>query len=85
VNLIPFPRLHFFMLGFSPLMSHGSLFSISLPRLDPTATSFLMRLVACVYSNWRLVFQGAEQYFCTHFYEVIDCLFFTFAPSARMY
>ena len=23
VNLIPFPRLHFFMLGFSPLMSHG--------------------------------------------------------------
>ena len=59
MNLIPFPRLHFFMLGFSPLMSHGSLFSISLPRLDPTATSFLMRLVACVYSNWRLVISGS--------------------------
>ena len=24
VNLIPFPRLHFFMVGFSPLTSRGS-------------------------------------------------------------
>ncbi|KAJ6393686.1 hypothetical protein OIU77_023008 [Salix suchowensis] len=24
VNLIPFPRLHFFMVGFAPLTSHGS-------------------------------------------------------------
>ena len=24
VNLIPFPRLHFFMIGFSPLTSRGS-------------------------------------------------------------
>ena len=25
VNLIPFPRLHFFMIGFSPLTSRGSI------------------------------------------------------------
>jgi len=24
VNLIPFPRLHFFMIGFAPLTSRGS-------------------------------------------------------------
>ena len=54
MNLIPFPRLHFFMLGFSPLTSHGSLFPMGSLRLDPTATLFLMRLVACyiIIGDW---------------------------------
>jgi tubulin beta len=35
VNLIPFPRLHFFMVGFSPLTSRGSqqYRSLSVPEL----------------------------------------------------
>ncbi|KAG8493693.1 hypothetical protein CXB51_011738 [Gossypium anomalum] len=35
VNLIPFPRLHFFMVGFAPLTSRGSqqYFSLTVPEL----------------------------------------------------
>ncbi|KAF1882957.1 hypothetical protein Lal_00003139 [Lupinus albus] len=35
VNLIPFPRLHFFMVGFAPLTSHGSqqYVSLTVPEL----------------------------------------------------
>ncbi|KAJ6977038.1 hypothetical protein NC653_029043 [Populus alba x Populus x berolinensis] len=35
VNLIPFPRLHFFMVGFAPLTSRGSqqYLSITVPKL----------------------------------------------------
>ena len=43
VNLIPFPRLHFFMVGFTPLTSRGSqqYRALSVPELTQQASSVL--------------------------------------------
>lgn len=47
VNLIPFPRLHFFMLGFAPLTSRGSTAYRSLSVAELTAQVFDAKNMMC--------------------------------------
>ena len=49
VNLIPFPRLHFFMVGFTPLTSRGSqqYRALSVPELTQQVSVMETRLYAC--------------------------------------
>ncbi len=51
VNLIPFPRLHFFMVGFTPLTSRGSqqYRALSVPELTQQVTSPLSS-AECAYA-----------------------------------
>jgi tubulin beta len=47
VNLIPFPRLHFFMIGFAPLTSRGSQMYRSLSVSELTQQMFSPRNMMC--------------------------------------
>jgi len=47
VNLIPFPRLHFFMLGFAPLTSRGSTAYRALSVAELTAQVFEAKNMMC--------------------------------------
>ncbi|KAI7739138.1 hypothetical protein M8C21_032720 [Ambrosia artemisiifolia] len=47
VNLIPFPRLHFFMVGFAPLTSHGSHHYTSLTVPELTQQMWVAKNMMC--------------------------------------
>lgn len=65
VNLVPFPRLHFFMIGFAPLTSRGSQLyrAVTVPEL--TQQAFSPRNMMCAsdprhgrYLTASLIFRG---------------------------
>jgi len=65
VNLIPFPRLHFFMIGFSPLTSRGSQQYRALTVPELTQQAFDAKNMMCAadprhgrYLTSSLVFRG---------------------------
>ncbi|KAK8737499.1 hypothetical protein OTU49_004526, partial [Cherax quadricarinatus] len=55
VNMVPFPRLHFFMTGFSPLTARGNqkFQALSVPELATQMFDSKNMMVACNPSNGR--------------------------------
>ncbi|KAI9041456.1 beta-tubulin family protein [Aspergillus affinis] len=57
VNMIPFPRLHFFMVGFAPLTSRGShsFRAVTVPQLTQQMFDTKNMMTACDYHNGRFL------------------------------
>jgi tubulin beta len=57
VNMIPFPRLHFFMVGFAPLTSRGaqSFRAVTVPELTRQMFDTKNMMTACDFRNGRFL------------------------------
>ncbi|KAB8071268.1 tubulin beta subunit [Aspergillus leporis] len=57
VNMIPFPRLHFFMVGFAPLTSRGahSFRAVTVPELTQQMFDTKNMMTACDFRNGRFL------------------------------
>ncbi|PLB43446.1 tubulin beta subunit [Aspergillus steynii IBT 23096] len=57
VNMIPFPRLHFFMVGFAPLTSRGasSFRAVTVPQLTQQMFDTKNMMTACDFHNGRFL------------------------------
>ncbi|KAH2732912.1 hypothetical protein KXW77_003149 [Aspergillus fumigatus] len=57
VNMVPFPRLHFFMVGFAPLTSRGaqSFRAMSVPELTQQMFDSRNMMTACNFQNGRFL------------------------------
>jgi tubulin beta len=66
VNMVPFPRLHFFMVGFAPLTSRGaySFRAVSVPELTQQMFDPKNMMAASDFRNGRYLTCSAILYVC---------------------
>jgi tubulin beta len=64
VNMVPFPRLHFFMVGFAPLTSRGahSFRAVSVPELTQQMFDTRNMMAAANFHNGRFLTCSAMLY-----------------------
>lgn len=72
VNMVPFPRLHFFMPGFAPLTARGSqqYRALSVPELTQQMFDAKNMMVACDprhgrYLTVAAIFRSEQNTYCT--------------------
>ena len=73
VNMIPYPRLHFFMPGFAPLTSRQSQIFRNLTVSELTQQIFDAKniMIACDPRNGRYLMKSVQDKNCGHFVEWI--------------